>query len=131
MNPEILYSNFPPQKIYYGGDTSIPCYVSDAFICTSLDNLKIYCNTYNFILETNKSTNGKYRINYEVSLTENIFGKTIDDALKPAKDQLLSLFKHAQLPIQYFDLPYSLNRMRRSRETVQETQWWRQQKIVP
>jgi hypothetical protein len=129
--PERLFSNFPPAKIYYGGDTSIPCYVSDAFICTSLANLKVYCNTYHFILETNRSTNGTYRINYEVSLTENIFGTPIDDSVKPARDQLLSLFANAQLSIEYFELPYTLNKMRRTRETVQETQWWRQQKIVP
>lgn len=131
-HPNRLYSCIPPGKIHYGGDTTIPCYVSDAFICTSsLAILKLYCNTYHFILSTNTKTQGTYRINYEVSCTENLFGQPIDDSYKPIREHLLSLFSNAQCRIEYFTNPYILNRMRRSRETVQETQWWRQQKIVP
>jgi hypothetical protein len=129
--PDILFSNIPPAKIYYKGDTSAPCFISDAFICTSFKNLKIYCNTYNFILTINTKQNGNYRINYEPCVTENIFGKILDASCPNVKDHVTSLFQNAQLKIEYFELPYSLNRMRRSHETVQETQWWRQQKIVP
>jgi hypothetical protein len=124
-NPSILYSNLPPEQIRFWGHSSIPCCVSDAFICTSLQNLKIYCNTYNFILTQNTINNGMYRINYEPVVTENLFGKILDNSHKERPDLITELYNNAQLKIEYFELPYTLNKMRRSRETVHETAPWR------
>jgi hypothetical protein len=35
--------------------------------------MKIYCNTYDFVIRKNKETDGKYLIHFESSLTDNIF----------------------------------------------------------
>lgn len=123
--PDVLFSNYPPQRIYFTGDTSTPCCISDAFICTSLQNLKLYCNTYHFTLKMNKKMNGNYRINYEPCVNENICGAIFEQSHPCIREHIISLFTHAQLPIEYFELPYILNTKRRSCETVQELAPWR------
>ncbi len=127
-NPNILYSNIPPCQIYTWGEHSIPRNVSDAFICCSFENLKIYCNTYNFILETNKELNGFYLINYEKCVTENVFGKPINYELQNRTERIehyMNLFNNSQIKIEFFTLPYILNNSRRKFEVVEETAEWR------
>lgn len=60
------------QLEYIYGWRHIPRAICDAFAYGNKATMKIYTNTYNYILRENRLRNGYYRINYKPCLTESI-----------------------------------------------------------
>jgi len=67
--------------------------VSDAVAYGNRETMKIYCDTYNFVLEINEDWSGNYPINFEQCVTQNIYDK--------------------EVPVQRFEYFYMLDRNRR------------------
>jgi hypothetical protein len=75
--------------------------------------MKIYCNTYNFILKQNYKRNGNYRINYETTVTENLINFYILDTTDKQiiTDKILN--NNRNIKINYFRCNYDINNKRR------------------
>jgi hypothetical protein len=72
--------------------------VSDAFAWGNRKTMNIYCNTYDYVLKKIKEYNGNYYVAYECSLTDNIYENNV--------------------PITYYNIPYSLDKNRRMFDDV-------------
>jgi hypothetical protein len=53
--------------------------VSDAFAYGNMKSMRIYCKTYDWILEQNKLRNGRYVYTFEILLTDSILNHCIGD----------------------------------------------------
>lgn len=87
-----LFSIFPSCHFTSNGLYKEPI-VSDAWAWGTYKTMKIYCNTYNYVVVKNKELDGSYFICFESSLTDNIV-------------------EH-QLPYTYVRCPYKLDAHRR------------------
>jgi len=94
-----LHSVTPICNFISNGLINVPI-VSDAIAYGNRKTMRIYCNTYDFVIKKNKQYNGKYFIAYECSLTDHIYENIV--------------------PISYFTIPYSLDKNRRMFDNVHE-----------
>lgn len=105
---DIIYTNIPDilptptkeLKLYSikhimmfttGGIFKVPC-ISDNWAWGNEETMKIYCNTYNFILDTLKKLDGDYGLHPESNLTDNIYSNNI--------------------PVEYVNISYNLDNHR-------------------
>lgn len=116
IRDDTLYSCIPPCEIYFWGDRRTPRCISDAFAYGSMQVMKQYCNTYNFILNTNKERNGYYRINYEPCVTEAFCEYAIVE--EDTYQAIINMYANAKYRVEYFYAPYESDRTRRSRDTI-------------
>jgi hypothetical protein len=72
--------------------------VSDAWVYGNMNSMKIYCDTYNFVLKMLGEKNGEYRIHFESCVTDNVY--------------------YNKLPIIYFNISYKLDGNRRIFDTL-------------
>jgi hypothetical protein len=139
--PEIdtIYSCIPPCQIHFNGDEKNPICINDAFAFGNIKSMDMYTRTYTNILFLNNVLEGKYRVNYELSLTESIYsilyqtGYEIegqDNYLEQYVDKLenysiirspyefIEKIKTNRIKIRYFENPYCLDPDRRSRDKI-------------
>lgn len=115
---KILHSCIPPNEIYIYGWRHIPLCISDAFAYGNKETMRIYTNTYNYILHENTARAGNYRINYEPCVTENVIDFCILDTRNANEIRERFLHNRNGIVIIYFACPYTLNKNRRDRDVV-------------
>jgi hypothetical protein len=93
-----IYSIVPMCNFISGGLFSYPI-VCDIYAFGNRQSMRIYCNTYDYVLNKNIKYNGKYYIAFECSLTDNIYENNV--------------------PITYINLYYSLDRNRRMFDDIE------------
>jgi len=76
FDTNILYSVIPPFNMIGLGKHKVQI-VCDQWVWGSYNIMKIYCNTYNYILEKIKEFNGYYEIHPESCLTDNCIDNNI------------------------------------------------------
>lgn len=139
LEKNTIYSNIPPCEIYFEGDRRNQRCVSDAFAYGDIHSMKTYTKTYNNILNLNNKLEGKYRINYELCLTESIFDmiyygsyeipgeqdytKIYADRIKKYKiaydsNDANKIISESKIKIKYFEAKYSLDPNRRNRDII-------------
>lgn len=67
--------------------------ISDMWVWGNLDIMKIYCNTYNYVLKMNEKTNNEYYIAGEDCITDNVYDNNLN--------------------IKFVSIPYALDANRR------------------
>jgi hypothetical protein len=92
IDSKYLHSAIPLCNFTSGGIYKKPI-VCDAIAYGIREIMKIYCNTYDFVIKNTLIYSGKYYIAFECSLTDNIYDNNI--------------------PIKYHSIPYSLDKNRR------------------
>jgi hypothetical protein len=120
-NSNKLYSCVPPCQIRINNWIAAPICICDNFAYGNKKIMKIYCNTYNWIIDFNNKMNGNYRINYETSLTENIIDAyLLDKTIINNPDDIKNAYKNNPrgIEIEYFNNDYFYNPNRRSRDNV-------------
>jgi hypothetical protein len=81
-DPNILMIRTAYSYITYWGHIFEPFpypMVSDAFAYGNLNSIRLYCKTYDWILEQNKLRNGKYLHTFEPLLTDSILNYCVND----------------------------------------------------
>jgi hypothetical protein len=71
-----IYSIFPLCHFISNGIYKVPI-VSGSWDWGNKESMLIYCNTYNYILQKLKETNGTYYVASECSLTDNIYENNV------------------------------------------------------
>jgi hypothetical protein len=66
-----------PQCMFNGHGLFDKPIVSDAWVWGNQKSMKIYCDTYNFVLKTLKETKGNYYIAFEDCVTDNVYSNLL------------------------------------------------------
>ena len=89
--------------------------ISDAFAYGNMKSMRIYCKTYDWILEQSKARNGKYLHTFEILLTDSILNYCVydhDDNNNPtiSEKQLFNIFINNanNIKISYVDIEYHI-----------------------
>lgn len=72
-----LYNHVPLCNFISNGLYNKPI-ICDAYAWGNAKTMKIYCNTYNYVINKIKEYNGMYYVAYECSLTDNIYENNIE-----------------------------------------------------
>jgi hypothetical protein len=89
--------------------------ISDAFAYGNMKSMRIYCKTYDWILEQSKLRNGQYLYTFEILLTDSILNYCVydhDDNNNPtiSEEQLFNIFINNtnNIKISYIDIEYHI-----------------------
>jgi hypothetical protein len=118
---KVLHSCIPECEIYIYGWRHIPRCISDAFAYGNKETMRIYTNTYNYILRENKARNGNYRINYEPCVTESVMDFCILDSTNADEIRNNMINNKNGVEIVYFSAPYTHDKRRRDRDVVKNS----------
>ena len=72
-----LYNHYPLCNFISNGLYNKPI-ICDAYAWGNAKTMKIYCNTYNYVIDKIKKYNGTYHVAYECSLTDNIYENNVE-----------------------------------------------------
>lgn len=75
-NDRLLYS-ITPQCMFKSHGLFQEEIVSDASVWGNMEVMKIYCDTYNFVLKMLEETKGDYYINFEDCVTDNVYSHNL------------------------------------------------------
>jgi len=117
----ILHTCIPPCQIYIYGYKDIPMCISDAFVFSNYITMKIYVNTYNYILNQNELRDDNYRINYEPCVTVNLIDFILLDTTDRNIIREKMINNNRNIKINYFRCDYRLDYNRRNRDNFIET----------
>lgn len=137
-----IYSCIPPCLIKFNSNKTNYSCISDAFAYGNKKIMQKYTSAYDSILRLNNILNGKYRINYEPSLTEPMFNFLYQDGYE-MPDNFYYLHKYKNIlndytiinneneykyfmdnhpiKINYFDCAYDLNNNRRQFDKIKHS----------
>lgn len=93
FNSEILYSVIPECNMIGFGKHKVQI-VCDQWVWGSYNIMKIYCNTYNYILEKLKEFNGYYEIHAECCLTDNCIDNNLEIIYISSIKYYLDKYRH-------------------------------------
>jgi hypothetical protein len=71
-----LYNHVPLCNFISGGIYNQPI-ICDAYAWGNRETMKIYCNTYNYVINKINLYNGEYYVAFECSLTDNIYENNV------------------------------------------------------
>lgn len=121
QHKDTVFCCLPPCQIILYGDKHPdgPYCLSAAFDLGSMEVMKRYCSTYDFIFKLNEKYNGNFRLNYEVSLTECFWG---EESFPAYTEDIVQRLHHANsncpYKIVFFNLQYDINNNRTKRDII-------------
>jgi hypothetical protein len=121
-NSLIINSCIPSCPIYWFGNENTPLLVCDAFAYGNFKSMKIYCDTYNWIIEQDKILLGTYDRTFEPYLNESILRCCFDTYKQQINTTEKIIDKIVNNPlgikIRYFNCPYKHSDKRRMVDNI-------------
>lgn len=121
-NSLIINSCIPSCPIYWFGNKNTPMLICDAFAYGNFKSMKIYCDTYNWIIEQDKFLLGTYDSTFEPYLNESILSCCFDtykEQINTTEAINNKIFNNPRnIKIQYFSSPYCHSNNRRIKDHI-------------
>jgi hypothetical protein len=120
----VIYSAIIPKwaQVHFFGYLDSPLMITDNFVYSNKKIMKLYTDTYNYILSENNKYNGFYRINYETALTENIIDYYFLNKHHTSQEVTNKILNNKRgIKINYFNNEYELDKNRRNLDNFTET----------